>query len=198
MDYLLFISTFTAAAFLPGIDMSLALSLGLSVGFRKTLFMIAGGTISLMIVAFICAIGVGTIILNHPDIFRVFKILAGIYILYVAYSIARSTLVVESKNIKSQISNKALFIQGFITNFTNPKAWIFVATLLPPFLDKTSLINNRLFIIVSLIGITQVIAFVSYAGGGAVFRKFMNSHIKYLTTLSAILLCIVGIWLIVS
>ncbi|QKF64844.1 LysE family translocator [Campylobacter corcagiensis] len=198
MDYLLFISTFTAAAFLPGIDMSLALSLGLSVGFRKTLFMIAGGVISLMIVAFVCAIGVGTLILNHPDIFKIFKILAGLYILYVAYSIAKSNLKVESTSIKSKISNKALFIQGFVTDFTNPKAWIFMATLLPPFLDKTSLINSRLFIIIALIGITQIIAFVSYAGGGAVFRKFMNSYLKYLTTISAILLGIVGIWLIIS
>lgn len=187
-----------AVAFLPGIDMSLALSLSLSLGHKKTLFMIFGGTLSLMIVALICAIGVGTLILNHPEIFRVFKLLAGIYILYTAYKIARSSLRVESFKVEKEVSKQTLFIQGFIADFSNPKAWIFMATLLPPFLDKTSLINSRLFIIISLIGIIQLIAFNAYALGGAMFRIFMNKYLNILSFLSAILLGIVGIWLIAN
>lgn len=59
MDWLLFITTFWAISLLPGLNMTLALSLGMSVGYTKTLFMMAGATISLGIVAFVCAVSVG-------------------------------------------------------------------------------------------------------------------------------------------
>lgn len=69
MDYLLFIATFVAASYLPGINMMMALSLSLKFGYKNTLFMIIGGVLGLGFVSLVCCLEAGLIITNHPEIF---------------------------------------------------------------------------------------------------------------------------------
>lgn len=55
MSFALFILSFASISFLPGLCMSLALSLGLSIGFKKTLWMMAGELLGVLVVILICA-----------------------------------------------------------------------------------------------------------------------------------------------
>ncbi|QNH08985.1 hypothetical protein GZ983_004990 [Campylobacter fetus] len=76
MDWLLFITTFWVISLLPGLNMTLALSLGMSVGYKKTLFMMAGATISLGIVAFVCVVSVGAVLAKFPIFFKFLPLFA--------------------------------------------------------------------------------------------------------------------------
>ncbi|EIQ0248603.1 hypothetical protein N6A57_001307 [Campylobacter coli] len=58
MDYTLFILTFVSVSLLPGLCMSLAFSLGLSLGYKNTLWMIFGELVGLALVVLCCALGI--------------------------------------------------------------------------------------------------------------------------------------------
>lgn len=48
----------------------------------------------------------------------------------------------------------------------NPKVWIFIATLLSPFLDKTNPVNQKMFILIFIIMLIEFISYNTYALGG--------------------------------
>ncbi|MCZ6168493.1 LysE family translocator [Campylobacter ureolyticus] len=203
MDYLLFISTFAAASYLPGINMMMALSLSLKFGYKKTLFMILGGTLGLGFVSLVCSLGASAIIINHPNIFKIIKILGGIYIIYLSFEIfLNASELREHENLSFNSNLKLLhlrfFLQGFVICNTNPKAWIFIATLLPPFLDKQNPINSKMFLLIFIIMLIEFISYNTYAIGGVWMKHAMKNKVKILERISAILMLIVGIWIILK
>ena len=78
----LFIPTFFFVSVTPGMCMTLAMSLGMSVGLKRTFFMMAGELIGVAIVALSSVVGVAAIMVNHPDVFMVFKYVGGAYLAY--------------------------------------------------------------------------------------------------------------------
>lgn len=198
MDYILFILTFAAVSYLPGLNMNMALSLSISVGYKKTLFMILGGTLGLGFVGLCCCFGAAAIILKYPSVFIILKIIGGAYIVYLGFKMFKeSSNLKELKNDK-YISNLSLFMQGFMLCNINPKAWIFLATLLPPFLDRQNPINFRMFILIALIMTIEFISYNTYALGGALFKKLMSKHTDLIHKISAILMVVIGIWIITN
>ena len=78
----LFIPTFFFVSVTPGMCMTLAMSLGMSVGLKKSFYMMAGELVGVAIVAFLSVIGVAAMMINHPDIFTIFKYVGGVYLGY--------------------------------------------------------------------------------------------------------------------
>ena len=74
----IFIPTIFVASITPSICMTLALSLGVKVGFRRTLWMIAGELVGVRI----CAFGSSSLLLHYPNFFIFFKYLGGSYIIF--------------------------------------------------------------------------------------------------------------------
>ncbi|EHU5957025.1 LysE family transporter [Campylobacter coli] len=81
MDYTLFILTFVSVSLLPGLCMSLAFSLGLSLGYKNTLWMIFGELVGLALVVLCCALGI-EFILRYENLFKFFQIAGALYLLY--------------------------------------------------------------------------------------------------------------------
>ena len=198
MDYVLFITTFAAASYLPGLNMTMALSLSLNLGYKKTLFMIFGGVLGLGFVSVVCALGASAVIINKPDIFAVLKVVGGIYIIYLGFKMFFTTSSKYSHQAPKSISNLALFIQGFMICNINPKAWIFLVTLLPPFLDKNNPVNFKMFFLIFIIMIIEFISYNTYTLGGAMFKKFMKEYAYILEKISASLMVVIGIWIVLK
>ena len=62
-----FIPTFFFVSITPGMCMTLAMTLGMSVGVRRTLWMMAGEVIGVALVAIAAVVGVASIMLNYPS-----------------------------------------------------------------------------------------------------------------------------------
>lgn len=58
----------------PGMNMTLALTLGMSVGYRRTLWMMVGELLGVALVAVSAVVGIAAVMLRYPDIFTLFKI----------------------------------------------------------------------------------------------------------------------------
>ena len=123
----LFIPTFFFVSVTPGMCMILAMTLGMSIGLKRTFYMMIGELIGVGIVAFSSVIGVAAIMINHPDIFTVFKYLGGVYLGYLGFQMWRSVgkMALSSTTCSANVSATTLALQGFITAIANPKGWHF-------------------------------------------------------------------------
>ena len=185
MDWILFIGAYWVVSFIPGLNMTLALSLGMALGFKKVQPLLIGATASLGIVAFICAVLGGVILSLNPLIFRIFMVICALYLLYLAYKMFN-----QNANL---ISKKMLFYQGFLCTVTNPKAWAFFVALIPPFLDKSDPFGIRLYEIIAVMMIIEYINLVIYALGGSALKKILNQKAYILEKASAVLIAFLAI-----
>lgn len=106
---------------------------GASYGLRKGTPFLAGILCGLAVAIAGATVGLAAIFASFPEVRSAVQILGGIYICYVAYKIATGPVLVRENESKVAAPN---FIDGFILNLLNPKAYaaflaIFSQFLLP-------------------------------------------------------------------
>lgn len=196
---LVFVPTFFFVSVTPGMCMTLAMSLGMSIGLRRTFYMMIGELLGVAIVAFSSVIGVATIMINHPDIFTIFKYVGGAYLGYLGVQmwLSRGKMALSKTECSVSISNTALALQGFITAIANPKGWAFFIALLPPFINQTRPLIPQISVLLLIILSLEFICLVVYASGGSTLRKFLqkSDNVKLMNRIAGSLMLGVGIWL---
>ncbi|QYJ77572.1 LysE family translocator [Shewanella acanthi] len=198
-----FIPTFFFVSITPGMCMTLAMTLGMSIGVRRTLWMMIGELAGVALVATLAVMGVASIMLNYPEIFQIFKWVGGIYLAYVGVQMWRARgkmAVVSSDDNTPRASNFALMSQGFITAIANPKGWAFMVSLLPPFINTDRAVAPQLLALLSIIMVTEFSSMLAYASGGKSLRLFLSrgNNIRWMNRIAGSLMIAVGIWLAVS
>ncbi len=193
-----FIPTFFFVSITPGMCMTLAMTLGMSVGVRRTLWMMAGEVLGVAVVAIAAVIGVASIMLNYPELFAVLKYLGGAYLIYLGINMWRAKTSFKLGNEAEQkIARSQLFSQGFITAIANPKGWAFMISLLPPFINVDAAVVPQLAILLSIIMLSEFICMLIYATGGKSLRVFLDKgdNVKWLNRIAGALMMAVGVWL---
>lgn len=196
----LFIPTFFIVSITPGMCMTLAMSLGMSIGIRNTLWMMWGELIGVAAVAIASVIGVSTIMLQFPQIFALLKLIGASYLLYVGINMWRSKgklAISLSNGTPTNVSKRSLFNQGLITAIANPKGWAFMISLLPPFINKQYSLIPQLSVLVIVILISEFTCMMLYATGGKTIGKVLSqqSNVKWLNRVSGTLMIAVALWL---
>lgn len=196
---LVFVPTFFFVSVTPGMCMTLAMSLGMSIGLKRTFYMMIGELLGVAIVAFSSVIGVAAIMINHPDIFTIFKYVGGAYLGYLGVQmwLSRGKMALSKTECSVSISNTALALQGFITAIANPKGWAFFIALLPPFINQTRPLIPQISVLLLIILSLEFICLVVYASGGSTLRKFLqkSDNVKLMNRIAGSLMLGVGIWL---
>jgi len=195
----IFLPTFFFVSVTPGMCMTLAMSLGMSIGLKRTFAMMAGELVGVGIVALSSVIGVAAIMVNHPDIFTIFKYVGGAYLGYLGIQmwLNRGKMALSKTECSVSISNRALAFQGFITAIANPKGWAFFIALLPPFINQTHPLLPQVSVLLVIILSLEFICLVLYASGGNTLRKFLqkSDNVKLMNRVAGTLMIGVGIWL---
>jgi len=197
-----FIPTFFFVSLTPGMCMTLSLSMGMSIGLKKTLFMMYGELFGVALVATASVIGVATIMLQYPQVFVVLKYGGGIYLSYLGISmwLSRGKMALNLEKSSYNISNKNLAMQGFVTAIANPKGWAFFIALLPPFINDKLDLTPQLSILLFFILLLEFICLIIYASGGSTLRKLLqnSSNVRLLNKIAGSMMIGVGIWLALS
>jgi homoserine/homoserine lactone efflux protein len=195
----IFIPTFFFVSITPGMCMTLALSMGMSIGLKRTMYMMAGELFGVALVATSSVIGVATIMLNHPTIFIVLKYAGGAYLIYLGISmwLSRGKMALNLEGCSFNVSKKNLAMQGFITAIANPKGWAFFIALLPPFIDEKLAFVPQLTVLIILILSLEFSCLIIYASGGRTLRKLLqnSSNVKLLNKIAGSMMIGIGIWL---
>jgi homoserine/homoserine lactone efflux protein len=193
-----FIPTFFFVSITPGMCMTLAMTLGMSIGVRRTLWMMIGELIGVAIVAIAAVLGVASIMLNYPNLFEILKWVGGAYLAYIGVNMWRSKGKMSiAANKPSDVSRYSLFTQGFVTAIANPKGWAFMISLLPPFISVERDVAPQLLILLGVIMVTEFTSMMAYAAGGKGLRLFLSrgDNVKWMNRIAGSLMIAVGIWL---
>lgn len=193
-----FIPTFFFVSITPGMCMTLAMTLGMSIGVRRTLWMMIGELAGVAIVAIAAVLGVASIMLNYPQIFEILKWLGGAYLVYIGINMWRSKgkmAVIEGQQMNT--NRLSLISQGFITAIANPKGWAFMISLLPPFINVDKPVATQLVVLLGIIMVTESASMLAYASGGKSLRLFLSrgDNIRWMNRIAGSLMILVGIWL---
>ncbi|EHD2240224.1 LysE family translocator [Vibrio vulnificus] len=198
-----FIPTFFFVSITPGMCMTLALTLGMSIGYKRTLWMMFGELVGVAAVSVAAVVGIAAVMLNYPMLFISFKILGATYLVYLGIQMWRSrgklSLSAETGPV-SRANNWQLIMQGFITAIANPKGWAFMISLLPPFIDKSAPLPPQLFLLVGIILISEFVCMTLYATGGKGLKRMLgqSQNVRRLNRIAGSLMIGVGIWLFFS
>lgn len=195
---LAFIGSFFLIALSPGLCMTLAMSLGISIGVRRTLWMMLGEVLGIALVGAAAMLGVAALLLASPTVFTVFKIAGAAYLLWTAWRSWHSTATALSG--APSIRPSALFGQGFVTAVANPKAWAFLMALLPPFIDPASPLLPQMVVLLALMVVIEFVCLLIYASGGRSLSELLlrRGQAQWLNRIAAGLMVGVAIWLVLS
>jgi len=193
-----FSASFFLVALSPGLCMTLAMSLGISIGPRRTLWMMAGELAGIALVGASAVLGVAALLLTAPTVFAVFKWIGAAYLLYMGWQTWHAApLLPEQVAGDDQRTRSSLVLQGFITAVANPKAWAFLVALLPPFVDQRRPLAPQLLTLLALMLIIEFTCLQIYAHGGRMLSDQLHRRGKalWLNRIAGSLMVGVGVWL---
>lgn len=200
---LAFIPTFFFVSITPGMCMTLALTLGMSIGYRRALWMMIGELVGVAVVSVAAVLGIASIMLSFPWLFTLFKTVGALYLGYLGVQMWRSKgkLALNNEQQPTKVGKDwDLIVQGFLTAIANPKGWAFMISLLPPFIDSDAPLTPQLLLLVSIILLSEFICMTLYATGGRSLKRVLghSENVRLLNRVSGTLMIGVGIWLLVS
>ncbi len=195
-----FLPTFFFVSATPGMCMTLSMTMGMTIGVRRTLWMMWGELLGVGLVAVSAVIGVAALMLNYPSIFTIFKYVGGAYLIFLGYQMWQSRgkmAVTDLDNSQSTASRFELALQGFVTAIANPKGWAFFVSLLPPFINPEAPLAMQLVWLVSIILLVEFACLLGYAMGGRTLRKFLqkSGNVRLMNRIAGTLMVGVGVWL---
>ena len=198
-----FIPTFLFVSVTPGMCMTLAMTLGMSQGVRRTLWMMWGEMLGVALVAILAVCGVAAIMLQFPAVFQWFKVAGAAYLAYIGLQMwrAKGKLALPQPGaLPALMSRRVLFSQGFITAVSNPKGWAFHMALLPPFIDTQLAFWPQLLVLVAIIILLEFGSMLLYASGGKALALFFGkaNRVQYLNRIGASLMFGVALWMLLG
>ena len=195
---LLFIPTIASVSFTPGLCMTLAFTLGLSIGYRRTLWMMLGELSGVATVFTATFWSLGWLLSQDPIYFQIVSLLGGAYLLYLAYQLFRQTPeTIKARNLEST-SPVSLAILGYITAVSNPKGWAFLIALLPGFVASNDPLFSQFLIMMGIMLTTEFISMTVYATGGQWLASRLSdgSGIIYANRIAASMLTLAALWIL--
>ena len=127
----------------PGPVNMVIVSSGASYGIRKTFSFVSGATIGFTLLLLFLGLGFYKVIELYPSILKYLAIAGSLFIIYMGCLIASSKPELDIKEQK-----QPTFIQGFLLQWLNPKAWIACVAGVSLFSVPDS---NQLFLTFSLV-----------------------------------------------
>lgn len=196
-----FIPTFFVVSITPGMCMTLALSMGITIGVRRALWMMAGELVGVAVVAVSAAVGVAALMLQYPTAFALFKYAGGAYLAWLGiqmwFSKGRMAMPEGETRSNVEASRWQLATQGFVTAIANPKGWAFFVALLPPFIDSSLPMAPQLTALILIILALEFLCLQLYAHGGKNLSRALSrgGSVRTVNRVAGSLMILVGVWL---
>lgn len=127
-----FFLTTLVVALSPGPGAVLSMSVGIRHGYRHALKAILGLQTALLLQLALVGLGLGAVLAASELAFLVIKLAGAAYLVWLGIQRWREPLAIGEAG--SDV-NRAFYRQGILVNLGNPKAIVFIAALVPQFID---------------------------------------------------------------
>jgi threonine/homoserine/homoserine lactone efflux protein len=144
-------------------------SAGVNYGIRKTFSFVSGATIGFTLLLLCIGFGFYEVINLYPSILKYLAITGSLYIVYMGYVIGSSKPELDIKKQK-----QPTFMQGFLLQWLNPKAWIACVAGVSLFSSPE---NKEIFLTFSLVYfLVCYLSLFSWAVLGDKVKVFLSSE----------------------
>ncbi|MBB5857114.1 LysE family translocator [Amycolatopsis umgeniensis] len=139
-------AAFAALTFLmvvvPGPSVLFTISRALTVGRRDALLTVAGNAVGVYLQVLAVAFGLGAVVTGSATAFTVIKLAGALYLVYLGVQAFRKrrTLTDVFASEASAVPGRTLAVlrDGLVVGFANPKSIVFLAAILPQFVDASA------------------------------------------------------------
>lgn len=134
VDYLPLITFIIATAGTPGPNNTMIFSSGASYGFKRSIPHVAGINIGFPLMVVAVGLGLGELLESAPTVYDVLKVLAAVYLLYLAYRIATAPV---TKGAEIRQRKPLSFTGAALFQWVNPKTWVMAVGVVATFAHES-------------------------------------------------------------
>ncbi len=163
------------SAFTPGPNNIVAMSQSLLFGFRRSQPFLAGICVGVFIVLSLCALFSAGLLSAWQGGERVLRIIGGLYILWLAWSILASATARLEGDVKEE--EVLSFERGLFLQFVNPKIILFGLTVFSGFLGSMLTFNFWILLAVIIFTAQTYIAISLWALAGQGISRFLAGRV---------------------
>ena len=162
----------------PGPGAIASMSAGLNYGFRRGYFMVFGLILGIWTLVGIVVAGLGAIIAASNTAFTVLKLLGAAYLVWIGISQWRaSDRPLVAATDAPVLTRKQLIVRGWAINATNPKGAVFMAAVVPNFIDLSHPLIPQYLIIMASLSVTDLVVMAGYVAlASRVLRALNEPH----------------------
>lgn len=174
-----FLLTSLVVVLIPGTGVLYTVSTGLFLGKRASVFAALGCTLGIIPSLIASVIGLAAIFHTSVLAFQVVKFVGVAYLLYLAWSMWRSSAPLSINNSENSVKYFDISIKAFLINILNPKLSIFFLAFLPqfvPFDAATPMLN--MFVLGSTFMLMTLGVFILYGLLASRFSQFIRHSEK--------------------
>jgi homoserine/homoserine lactone efflux protein len=149
----------------PGAGAISCMASGMRYGYRRSLPNIAGMQLGVALQLVVVGIGLGALLAASTLAFNLVKGLGVVYLCYLGWQQFRA----EARPVELEDANaaagtpRALLVQGFLVNASNPKATIFLLAVLPQFIDPQAPAMPQYLVCLATLTVVDIIVMSGYA-----------------------------------
>lgn len=150
----------------PGPGAVSTMASAVRVGVRRSVYNLAGLELGLLAVLLVVASGLGALIVASATLFSILKWLGVAYLVYlgiVQFRARGDDGDDETTTTPGVLSRRALVLQGFLVNTTNPKGIVFMLAVLPQFIDPDAAQIPQYVICGATLVFTDIVVMNGYA-----------------------------------
>ncbi|BEP40076.1 LysE family transporter [Variovorax sp. 375MFSha3.1] len=177
--WLAFLVASCVIAVSPGSGAVLSMSHGLSYGVRRTTATIVGLQLGLAVILLVAGLGVGAVLTASASAFLVVKVVGACYLLWLGWRQWRAPVAkIEggaTQAAEPDLTAPQRVLRGFLTNVTNPKGIVFMAAVLPQFIQPTRPLWLQLLVLLATTVMVDVTVMHGYAWLAARLQGMLRS-----------------------
>jgi homoserine/homoserine lactone efflux protein len=179
--WLAFLVASCVIAVSPGSGAVLSMSHGLSYGVRRTTATIVGLQLGLAVILLVAGLGVGAVLTASATAFTVIKVVGACYLLWLGWRQWRAPVAPAASADGGEAAREPdltapqRVLRGFLTNVTNPKGIVFMAAVLPQFIQPTRPLWLQLLVLLATTVMVAVTVMHGYAWLAARLQGVLRS-----------------------
>ena len=177
-----YLATSIIIILLPGSGVLYTLTLGLSQGWRASVFAAFGCTLGIVPHAVASIVGLTALLHTSATAFQVIRILGVAYLAYMAFAVLREGGGLTVSATKAEAAPLRIVTSGFLINILNPKLSLFFLAFLPQFVPIDA--SDATVQMLLLAGVFMALTFIVFLGYGA----FAAAARTYVVTRPAVML----------
>lgn len=168
---------------IPGPDMLLSLSRGLSQGRAAGCAHACGAGVGIMGHSLLAAFGVSALLTASQTAFWVMKLVGAAYLIYLGVQQWRSAATGAAPMTTRPAPLQVVFMRGVLSNLLNPKVALFVLAFVPQFVlagDGAASPLVQMLLLGAIFSLLTIIAYSALGAAAGSVNRWLAAHPAYL------------------